>query len=196
MTRLQRLLANIEPIPDRMARRTAQAVNEYDLQAVVLNNRHLYEQELAQFYCHLECAILGIDNRVADLDFDLHRCLTLIQRKHGHNTRAAVFDVVRTGVDGGLPAVLRSVADQYSREQAENLIGMSVEAYWRNRTAVELVADMDEYVSLHPSLFPSEMKENGAVRIKGEFRAALKQHPFTIGDLRRSTRHHFPPDGQ
>lgn len=196
MTKLQRLLANIEPIPDRIALRTAQAVNDYDHQTVVLSNRHLYEQELARFYCHLECAILGIGSRSASLDFDLYRCLQLIQHKYGHNTRAAAFDVVRTGVAGGLPEVLRSVADQYGQEQAEGLIGMSVEAYWRNRTPVELLADMDEYVSLHSSLFPSEMKENGAVRIKGEFRAALKQHPFLIQDLRSSTRHHFPPDVQ
>ena len=196
MTRLQRLLANIEPIPDRMALRVAQAANDFELRAVVLNDRQLYEQQLAQFYCHLECAILGIADRPASLNFDLQRCLTLIQRKYGHNTRAAVFDVVRTGVAGGLPDVLRSVADQYSREQTENLIGMTVESYWKHRTPAQLLADMDEYVCRYRSLLPSEMREKGAVRIKGEFRALLKQHPFAIRDVRRSTRAHVSPSDE
>ena len=190
MTALQRLLTNIEPIPDRTAMRMAEALNDFDVPAVLLDNLDALEQCLARFYCHLECAILGTAGRPINREFDLTRCYRLLAKAYGTNTRAALFDIARTGAGGGLMGILQAAAREFGNRYAKDLISMSVESYFRVRPPTQLLADMNEYVHNYQDLLPSEMGENGAARIKGEFRAFLKEHPFVIRSLRQAVRGH------
>ena len=185
-TRLERLLQNIEPIPDRIDRFADKALNTFPVTAAIITEWETYRRCLAEFFCHMECIILGIGSRSADVDFYIDRCWRLLRKKYGDSAPQACFESIRTGSEGGLRRVLITASELFSKDYAENLIGLTVEAYWSNRDPSAILADADEYVRLYRHILPGEITEGSATRIRFNFRKVLKQHPFFIRRLRRA----------
>lgn len=185
-TRLERLLGNIEPVPDRIDRVVDSALNTFPLATAIIADWDQYRQCLARFLCHVECTILGVPGRATNVDFDVDRCWHLLRKEYGASAPQAAFEAVRAGSEGGLRQVLRSVAELFSRDYAENLIGVAVEAYWSNRGPSAVLADAKEYIHRYDHILPGEISEGSAARIPANFRKVLKQHPFLIRRLCRT----------
>lgn len=185
-TRLERLLGNIEGIPDRIDRFADRSLNTFPQAEAIIEDWDRYRDCLASFFCHMECVILGIPQRTTSIDFDVDRCWQLLRKKYGESAPQAAFEATRTGNEGGLRGVLQSVAELFGRDYAENLVGITVEAYWSNRSAEGLLADADEYVRRYKHMIPGEISEGSAGRIHVNFRKVLKQHPFLVRRLRRT----------
>jgi hypothetical protein len=185
-TRLERMLANIVPVPDRIDRYCDEALNSFPPPPAMIDDWDAYRAFLARSYRHLESRVLGIGPRDSDLELDLARCWALLRKKFGDSAPQAGFEIVRTGSQGGVFQLLRTVAGLYSQEYAENLISIAVDAYCANRTADGLFADADEYIRNYRQIMPSEIAEGFGTRIRANFRKVLKQHPFVIRRLRQA----------
>ena len=188
-TRLRHLLAAIEKAPDVTERRADRGLNCFRAPAAVITDWEQYKQLLAQFYCEVESAILNLSRpRQVDREFDLQRCWQLLGRKYGRNAPQAVFELVRTGNEGGLRKVLRTTAREMAREYSEREIEARVSAYWHGHSPDELLADADDYLAHFGHLLPSELTEGSAARIRANFSEVLAQHPFLLKRLRESVR--------
>lgn len=184
-TRLQRLTANIEDIPDRIDQKIDAALNSFTVKAAILTDWDSYCECMARCLFHIEASLLGITPGPVDVPFYSGRCWHLLTKQYGDSAAQAAFEEVRTGNSGGLRGVLRTLAKQYGTEYSRNLIAITVETYFSNRTAEQLKADAEEYMATYRQIIPSELTEGTGARILFNFRKALKQHPDLMRQLRR-----------
>ena len=101
----------------------------------------------------------------------------------------AAFEMARTGVEGGLNAVLRKFAEVQAHEYAENEIGARISRFWEGLSADEKPRVMDEYLAEYGRLLPSDLTEHGARRVKISFLKVLAEHPRMmqrLGQIGRS----------
>lgn len=187
-TPLERLLDNITEVPDRIDQLGDDAINRFPPPPVTIEDWDEYQAFLARFFCHLECQVLGIGQRRLDPRMDLSRAWPLLRKTFGPGAPQAGFEITRTGIDGGTLHIMRTMANVFAKEYADNLISMAVEIYCSQRSVTELLADADEYVATFQHILPGEIAEGSAARIHANFRKVLKQHPFVIRRLRRTAR--------
>lgn len=185
-TRLERHLQNIVAIPERIDRYRDAALNGLPPPPALITNKEQLFSLLAQVYCHLQSTMLGIGTQVPNWQLHLSDCLRLLHKEHGENALQTVFDIARTGAQGGVRQLIRTIADLYSHQYAEELVSMAVEAYASNRTGEEFLADAAEYVRNYRHILPVEITEGPAARIHANFKKALKQHPFVVRQLHRA----------
>lgn len=93
--------------------------------------------------------------------------------------------MTRTGKEGGLYRVLKTVADQMAEEYAQNEISGRIYDYWNRLTTDEQVAATDEYINKYGHLLPAELTEGSAARLKANFPKVLEEHPKIIRRMRR-----------
>lgn len=184
-SRLEVLLKGIEPVPDQVQRVVDQAFNSFSAPAAVITHLDQYKRLLAEFHAHVESGILGVGGPPVRGPMDSSRCLTLLKKKYGDSAYQTTFDIVRTGNEGGLLAVLRIVTDLLSREHSDNRIGMAVSCYWNNHPPRDLLADCAEYIRNYGHLLPSELTEGSAGRVYANFPKVLREHPYMMQKLRR-----------
>jgi len=122
--------------------------------------------------------------RKPDCDFDWHRCNLMLKKKYGPNSEDIAFDMARTGIRGGIYAVLKVVASEMADEFASNYIGSVVSDFWNSLSAEEKVAASEEYIAKYGHLIPSEMREEGAVHVRAFFWKVLEEHPKIVKQLR------------
>ena len=187
-TRLRMLLGNIEPIPDRIGRLVDNAVNTFGRQIARFAHGDEYTAWLSEFYCHLECTVLGIKPRPVHPCLDLGRALDLLKKQYGANVTQTLFDIARSGSEGGLRQIMRTMADLYSEEYARNLIGVTVGFYLADRAPSVLLRDAREYVALHPDIIPAELAEGTPARIMANFPKVLEMHPLVVKRIRQTGR--------
>ncbi len=191
-TRLTKLLTSLEPIPDDVERRVDQAVNGFRIGANVITDWEQWNALLADFYAHLECGILGVPRSTRpDLGSCLAKCWELVRksRRYGDNAPQAMFEIARTGHEGGVRKVLQSVAEMMTTEAVQEQAGILIGLYWSANSHAERIADSREYVHRHEQLLPPELTEGSAARIHASFRDVLKQHPLMMRRMRRVGRH-------
>lgn len=187
MTRLQRLLSNIEPIPDRIQRMGDEVAESFRVESAAIEDGIKFPRCFARFYHELDRKILGIRGHEYDVKWTYERCFELLKQQYGNNPRHAVFDIVRSGTQGGLRRVLNDLTSAYCHNYAMNLIRMTVQAYWGQREPDQLVADIQEYVLEWRHIIPSEIAEASAGRIVAHFEEVLVYHPFVVRHIREST---------
>lgn len=186
MSELMELLGGIEPIPDKVDRCADTAANSFPLHQAVLSTREEYTSFMGRYYAHVEFVILGRPgNAECDEQFSFNQCLVLLQKEYGHSALQAPFELASSGTEGGLLKVLDTVRRLISRRYADNWIGLAVSLYWNRRSPASLVGDSLEYVLRYGHLWPSDLAEGSAARIRGNFRKVLLQHPYMMRDFRR-----------
>ncbi|VGO19135.1 hypothetical protein [Pontiella sulfatireligans] len=188
-SRLQRLLANIEGIPSCIDQKVDAALNGFAVKTAILTDWDSYCECLARCLSHVEATLLGINPGPVDIQFCSNRCWHLLKRKYGDSAAQAAFEEVRTGSGGGLRGVLRILALEYGAEYSRNLISVTVESYFSHRSVEQLMADAKEYMATYHQILPPEITEGTGARIHSGFRKALKQHPYLMRRLRRTSMH-------
>jgi len=117
--------------------------------------------------------------------FYLDIAYKVLQKVYGPNGEKAAFEMSRTGKEGGISAVIRSLAYGYTdilfKDEAKAKVGV----LWAKLSHDQKFSIMDQYVSTFGYLWPDELVENGAVRLKMNFPKTLQLH---IEQIRKLTK--------
>jgi hypothetical protein len=119
-------------------------------------------------------------------EFYLDTAFRVLQKKHGPNGEKAAFEFSRTGKNGGVNAVIRSIAYGYTDVLFENESKARVGVLFEKLSHDQKFAVMDEYIKEFGYLWPDELIENGAVRLKMNFPKTLQLHIENIRKLTKS----------
>ncbi len=188
MTSLQWLLTELEPIPDRIGRLVDRAIETFPWRIARFSHGDEYTAWMAALYCHLECTVLGVSGRPPHPDIDLRRAWDLLRGPYGGDTPQTLYDVARSGSEGGLRQIMNTMAECYRDAYAEQLVSNVVACYLTGRSPAKLLSDAREYVALHGNIIPPEIYEGGAARIMAHFSKVLELHPFVTQRLRQTGR--------
>jgi hypothetical protein len=164
-----------------------EAVNSFQVGSYIIENWDEFTTVLANFCCHTENNTLRIHPpRKPEPDFDGARCYRLLIKEYGPSGEKAAFEMIRTGAEGGLYAVLKAVAKLMIEEYAGNEISARIVYYWQDLSNDEKIAAAQEYICKYGHLLPSELTEGSAARILVNFTKVLEEHPKLIKRLRKS----------
>ena len=115
-----------------------------------------FQQCVIRFGKHVDAHVLHL-RAIPDMPPDFawgHYCKVL-QKAYGPSGYLTAFELARTGVEGGLNAVLRKFAEIQAREYAENGIRGRIAHYWEGLSTDEKLGAMDEYLAEYGHLLPS-----------------------------------------
>ena len=186
---LDDLLESIDPqrTTEECSRRADDATNSFPVESGQITNWNDYRFLLSRFVTHVECHILRIPpDRMPEMsaDFAWGRCCHILVREYGHNGEKAAFEMVRTGNEGGLRAVLRKIGGSLVSQYAGNEVTARVYHYWNSLSVDEKIAAGYEYLEKCGHLLPSELTEGSAVRIRANLPQVLREHPKLVQRLR------------
>ena len=186
-TKLERLLSSIDSVRtlDQVSARVDEAVNSFQVESLIIEHWDEFRTVLTNFICHTESITLRIHPpRIPDPDFDWSRCWQLLTKEYGSSGEKAAFEMIRTGSEGGLYAVLKAVAKQMINTFAGNEISARIAHYWEKLSTDKKIAASQEYVRKYGHLLPSELTEGSAARILLNFTKVLEEHPRLIKRMR------------
>lgn len=182
-TDLDRMLSSIEPgrTLDETAARADAALASFDFPDERVAEWYRYELCMADFFCHVENQVLRIRPPL-EVNAWIHwgRSIEFLRAEYGTNGEQTAFDLIRTGAEGGLYAVLRTVAGRMAEWYADNEIKAKVTAYLNSLSPDETMEAMDEYLTKYGRLLPGDLTEGAAVRIRMNFFKVLCQHPRLV----------------
>lgn len=186
-TKLEQLLADIDPSRtcDQTLARADDAINSFSGTSGKITDWNKFSQYMAGFTAHVEAKILQLHPCPVGSDFYWSKCVQMLCLIYGPNGDKAAFEMTRTGKEGGLFSVLRTVALRMAEEYAENEIVARIADYWKKLTLDEQLCVTDEYLEKYGQLIPSELTEGSAARIRANFPKVLAQHPHIIRKTRR-----------
>jgi hypothetical protein len=178
-TKLDILLESIDPVRtfDQVSARVDQAVNAFAMQQSIIEDWDAYESFLAEFYRHIITVVLRMGGGPPDgKEFYWDRCANLLNKAYGPAGYKAAFEMARTGKEGGLYGILKTLADQMVEEYAQNEISARIAHYWESLTLDEKLAAPDEYLKKYRHFLPGELTEGSAARIRANFPKVLEEH--------------------
>jgi len=187
-TELDNLLASIDPARtlDEVTRRVDNAMNAFPMTAGMVGEWEEFKVVLARFWCQLENAVLRLDPpREPHPGFDLERACHALEAEYGPNGYKAAFEMARTGNEGGLYAVLKTIAKRLIEKYACNEIRSRIDHYWGSLSVDERLAAPAEYIGKFGHHLPSELTEGSAVRIGANFPRVLEEHVRLMQRLRQ-----------
>ena len=187
-TNLDMLLESIDHSRtyNQVLARVDEAVNNFAMHHAIIEDWDEYENFLTDFYRHIETVVLRMGSGVPDnREFYWGQCANLLNKAFGPSGFKAAFEMVRTGKEGGLYRVLKTVADLIAEKYAQNEIFARISLYWESLTLDEKLAAPDEYLSKYGHLLPAELTEGSAARLRANFPKVLEEHPKIIRQLRR-----------
>jgi len=188
-TKLDTLLQSIDPSRtlDKVAGDVDRAINSFSRRKSAISAWDEYVSFFADFYRHLETVVLrarggGSPN---NKEYQWEQCIRLLNKAFGTSGYKAAFEMVRTGKEGGLYRVLKTLADQMAEEYSQNEISARISYYWDSLTPNEKLAASDEYLRKYGHLLPGELVGASAARIRAEFLRVLQEHPKMIQRMRQ-----------
>lgn len=198
-TSLKQLLQSIDPdiVLTPLERRINDALNGYTHVQSQITDWAAFKIELRRFLNVIESRALRLKVPYkVDAEFGWGRCVRLLMRAWGAAGDKAAFEMARTGNEGGLYEVLKTMARELGKMYAETEIAGKVNVFWSALTAPEKLSVADEYLATFGQLYPSEMTEGSAARLNANMPKVLIDHPQTIEQFRRIGRDsHEQPDG-
>lgn len=191
-SRLDRLLEAIDPVRtyEPLWARADEGLNTFPMENAREDDWNKFNRLLATFFCHMENVMLRLKSPMpVDYGFHGSRCSRLLRKEYGDQADKAAFEMARTGVEGGLYGVLKTLARLMVEEYTGNEIRARVSDFWNSLSMDEQLELPMEYIEKHGHLMPSELIEDGAGRIRINFTRVLEEHPLMIMRLRNSDRH-------
>jgi hypothetical protein len=179
-SKLSALLDAIDPSRtyDESASRVDQAINRFPMAHGSVNEWRAFQELMTAFFRHLQNGILRIAPAFAgDSEMDWDGCRRLLVAVYGRNGEKAAFEMARTGNEGGLYGVLKTVAARMAEDYAKAEVRSRVGCYWELLSAPEKLAATDEYLRAWRHLLPWELTEGSAARLRMEFTKVLEEHP-------------------
>jgi hypothetical protein len=186
-TKLERLLADIDPSKtyDQVFARADDAINSFQGNCAQITDYNEFGRFMGSFTAHVEKKILRLYKSVAGPDLYWSRCTQILSQIYGPSGEKAAFEMARTGNEGGLSAVLKTLALRMAEDYAENEICARIDNYWKKLTLNEQLSVTDEYIEKYGHLLPSELTEGSAARLRANFPKLLAKHPQILHKIRR-----------
>jgi len=187
-TELDKLLASIDPerTLEEVFNRANEAINNFHVKTVQIKQWDQFRSCMAEFVRHVEACALRLNKPMTtSADFYWSRCVYILMKVYGSSGEKAAFEMVRTGNEGGLNAVLRAIAMHMAEEYAQNEISGKVALYWDGLSVEKQLDAASEYIAKYGHLLPTELTEGTAVRIRANLPKALKEHPRLLQKMRR-----------
>lgn len=185
---LDELLQTIDPdrVLDELANRGDQAINTFKEPAARIEDWEAFRQYLVRFLGHLDMSLLRMTGKPKRyFDHDWEDCRRLLRRDFGGNAEKAAFEIARTGNEGGLYNVLKTLARERVADFADNEIGGRVWHWFDAQSARELYEAATKYFERFGHLLPSELTESNAARLRTGFLDVLRHHPYMVRKLRQ-----------
>jgi hypothetical protein len=187
-TKLDKLIESIDPSRtfEKVSADVDRAVNTFSTRRTTIEDWDEYQSFFADFYRHVETVALKMSHSGPnDKSFYFSRCSVVLNEAFGPSGYKVAFEFVRTGKDGGLYRVLKTVANLMAEAYAKNEICARVTYFLEGLTFNEKFAAQDEYLRKYGHLLPQEWTEGSAVRLRIQFPKVLEEHPSMIRRMRR-----------
>ena len=193
-TELTNFLKTIDPEKtlEETEARIDSAFISFQTEPTVIETFDQYKDILTGFVRHVESKVLKVHpSKTLSTAMYWDICFGLLKREYGPNGgEKAAFEIVRTGLEGGLRSVLKAISKRLAEQYTQREISARVSHFWCPLTTDQKIAVCDEYLKEYGHLLPSELTEHGAVRIKASFQKVLEEHPRLIRRFREKLRHH------
>ena len=189
MPELDRLLKRIDPSAnlEQRAKQIDKAINTFRLNKASTENWNDFETCLAEFYCHLENLSLN-KNRQAHQEMDYDRSRRMLLEEYGPSGEKIAFEMAQTGIDGGLYAVLKTIAGRLVRYYALNQVRYLVDEFWDNLSYDDRITAAKKYREKYGHLIPANYTEGSIEYLTSQLAKILEQHPAMIQRMRRVRR--------
>ena len=188
MTKLENLLAFIHPAKtiEPISSRVEIALNRFLKGSISIRSFYDFKMLVTRFYCHVEMHVLNIRlSHFPDPIIYWGRCHRILCNEYGPNGITAGMDICLLGAEGGLYAVLKTIAFQLIKNYSNTEITAKVLNFWESLSVEERLAVVDEYLRKYGHLLPSELKEGNAARLRLNFIKVLIEHPYIISEMRK-----------
>lgn len=186
-TALNKLLETIDPkiTVDEVSARVDSAVNSYRIREAKITKWEEFMQEMGSFDRDLLSSLLGTSGFEADdWRWGWSHCSSLFEDQFGPNGDKIAFELARTGLQGGLLAVMQTVAKGIITEYAGREIAAKVGLFLARLSHEEVTAVADEYIARYKHLFPDDAIETHRARIPTHLASFLEQYPWQVKRLR------------
>jgi hypothetical protein len=186
MSELDRLLKRIDPTAnlEQTAKQIDKAINTFRLKKASIEAWDEFETCLSSFYCHLENMSLN-KNRQAHPQMDYDRSRRLLLEEYGPNAEKTAFEMAKTGIDGGLYAVLKTIAGRLTNNYSQNQVRYLVDEFWNNLSYDERITAAKKYREKYGHLIPATFTEGSIEYLTSQLPKILEEHPGMIQRMRR-----------
>jgi hypothetical protein len=187
--KLDKLLKEIDPFQriGEIHKRMNSAIKSFSYGSLTIRNWHEYENYLAKFFCHAENVTLRVKMPVHP-KMHYHRCIPFLNEEFGPNGEKIAYKMAKTGVNGGIYAVLNIIAKRLAEFYTRNTIRSFVDRYWNKLTYNERIAAAKEYRRKYAHLFPLDYTEKSPEFIAANLQKILEEHSFMVKRIRKFMR--------
>lgn len=189
MTKLDELLKKIDPknTIDYFNAILDKALNSYHYSMSSISDFDKLLKLLGDFYWYMDKKMLGWDDELEQPeDMRIGFCEEILLKVYGRHYRTAVFDIAKSGVEGGLYGILKKIGEAMARKNAERRIDIAATEFYN-----ELMADLKfydqtvkEYAEKYGHLLPERLIKDDAIDLKINFYEVLKNHPYLVKRMR------------
>jgi hypothetical protein len=187
---LDRFLDNLHPtrIIDPIRRVFDQALETFPHKVSRITRWPEFQYWFVLLCRHCEATFLGLQDTEprCSIDFDWRQLRRYLIASFGSSGDLAGFEIARTGSEGGLITVAREVTRAIGNEYIDNHISVHVWSYWNTLSIDEKLSAGDEFLARCGHLYPEEMKEGSAARIRANLPQVLMQYPHLLDRIRRT----------
>ena len=190
-TELRKLLSSIDPNKTKheIERRANRAFDNFPQKSGRIENWEDYQDKIARLKRTIENHVLRIEPPLeVNRAYDGHQAMTILRQKFGPQGDKAAFEMVRTGREGGLKKVLKTLCDGLIEYYTDNEIRGRISHYWNSLTNEQRHKAIQEFLDNYSHLLPSELTEGSAARIRVNFPEFLAKFPELLEKLRRAVR--------
>ena len=186
-TKLESFLNDISPEEtiERAQAAVSSSLNSISISSGKIDTWDEFKELMAELYCLVESNMIGLEKpRSINLSMDWGRCSDLLFKKYGHGGDQTAFDIAQSGVEGGLYAVMKYVAEALAQQFTTNWIGVRIGEFWDNLSLEERLAVPLEYLEKYRHILPQEILEKNPSLFAANFYRFLEHHPQMIKGLK------------
>ena len=190
-TTLDRLLESISPerTIEETYNRANEAIISFGYDKATVQSWDEFRYCMAKFLKHLNEKVLRLRKPIdIPLTEYWQYCIRPLCKIYGSSGDVTSYLLASTGNEGGLYTVLKAFAMYKAEEYTKNEISARVSACWHRLSADQKLQAAREYVAKYGNIIPSELSDNGAALVLGNFWKVLEKHPFIVQRLRQTGR--------
>jgi len=186
MPELDRLLKRIDPSAnlEQRAKQIDRAINTFRLNKASTENWEEFKTCLANFLCHTDKVMFNV-NQPVHPKMHYHRCLQFLNEEYGPNGEKIAFEMAQTGFDGGLYAVLKTIAGRLANFYAQNKVRYLVDEFWNDLSYDDRIIAAKKYREKYGHLIPPKYTEGSIAYLTSQLPKILEEHPGMIQRMRR-----------
>ena len=169
--------------------RADDAIRTFKIDHTVITDWGTFRYCLAKFRWHLDYHLLNMTRQMGfDLEYQWARAVTILVEINGPNGEKTAFEIVRTGHEGGLYALLEKIASYQAMYYLRNKTSALVSRFWGNLSADKKIDAGRQYIVRYRHLVPPELAEGTGARVLCQLPKLLNKHPEMIHGLRVNNR--------